>query len=47
MLTPASSLGAKNAFGVSQDYIAWFSAKVDTDGDCYDINVYDIHPLDE
>ena len=35
--------GAKNSFGVSQDYIAWFTAKVDADGDCYDIEVTDIH----
>ena len=35
--------GAKNSFGVTQDYIAWYTAMVDPEGNCYDIIVEDIH----
>ena len=38
--------GADNSFGVTQDYIAWYTAMVDADGDCYDIIVEDIHQYD-
>ena len=38
--------GADNSFGVTQDYIAWYTAMVDPEGNCYDIIVEDIHQYD-